>query len=144
IFSSFYVDFGNETCIEYMRSMVIDLATLLRQPTFCSYCDKFIYGLGKQGCRMVVHKKCHDSVQAVCPNSKEMDEHHHQENVEGVVAHQLSKKTFLRPTFCEHCGSLIYGLMKQGLKCGECHRTYHKRCQRNLSTCNTRNAILSH
>lgn len=70
------------------------------------------------GCRMVVHKKCHDSVQAVCPNSKEMDEHHHQENVEGVVAHQLSKKTFLRPTFCEHCGSLIYGLMKQGLKCG--------------------------
>ncbi|CAJ0572169.1 unnamed protein product, partial [Mesorhabditis spiculigera] len=47
------------------------VAKTFRQPTFCSHCREFIYGLGKQGyqcvgCRTSVHKKCHQDVVYSC------------------------------------------------------------------------------
>uniref|UniRef100_T1GX81 protein kinase C n=1 Tax=Megaselia scalaris TaxID=36166 RepID=T1GX81_MEGSC len=52
------------------------------------------------------------------------------------VPHRFVVHNYKRFTFCDHCGSLLYGLIKQGLQCEECGMNVHKRCQKNVSnTC---------
>ncbi|KAM3959304.1 protein kinase C [Aphomia sociella] len=118
------------------------MATFLRQPTFCSHCREFIWGLGKQGyqcqvCTCVVHKRCHSSVVTKCPGMKE-----EQQGGVGVsggqrfsvnVPHRFVVHSYKRFTFCDHCGSLLYGLIKQGLQCEVCSMNVHKRCQKNVA-----------
>lgn len=50
----------------------------------------------------------------------------------------------MRPAFCDHCGSLLFGLMRQGLQCEVCRLNIHKRCEKNVAShcgVNTRNLV---
>ncbi|ESN91769.1 hypothetical protein HELRODRAFT_165840 [Helobdella robusta] len=44
------------------------------------------------------------------------------------IPHRFVLNSFMSPTFCDHCGSMLFGLFKQGLKCEECGATCHKKC----------------
>uniref|UniRef100_A0A1B0CSN3 Phorbol-ester/DAG-type domain-containing protein n=1 Tax=Lutzomyia longipalpis TaxID=7200 RepID=A0A1B0CSN3_LUTLO len=110
-------------------------ATTLKQPTFCTKCRGFIWGIGKQGyqcqvCTCVVHKKCHRAVITKCVGMER--EPNDQQQNEQELPHNFAIHHYNRPTFCDHCGSLIYGLMKQGMQCNGCKMNIHKRCQKNV------------
>uniref|UniRef100_A0A915LFJ3 protein kinase C n=1 Tax=Meloidogyne javanica TaxID=6303 RepID=A0A915LFJ3_MELJA len=45
-----------------------------------------------------------------------------------VHPHTLYVHSYKTPTFCDFCGELLFGLVKQGLKCQGCGLNYHKRC----------------
>ncbi|XP_023245369.1 protein kinase C isoform X2 [Copidosoma floridanum] len=114
------------------------MATFLRQPTFCSHCREFIWGLGKQGyqcqvCTCVVHKRCHEQVVTKCPGMKEEACHPEVARFKINVPHRFVVHNYVRFTFCDHCGSLLYGFFRQGLKCEVCEMNVHKRCQKNVA-----------
>ncbi|KAL1501781.1 hypothetical protein ABEB36_007046 [Hypothenemus hampei] len=52
---------------------------------------------------------------------------HHSEVVT-LRPHALSVHSYKTPTFCDFCGEMLFGLVRQGLKCDGCGLNYHKRC----------------
>ncbi|XP_054913176.1 serine/threonine-protein kinase D1 [Poeciliopsis prolifica] len=45
-----------------------------------------------------------------------------------IRPHSLFVHSYRAPTFCDHCGEMLWGLVRQGLKCEGCGLNYHKRC----------------
>jgi len=119
------------------------MAVYLKQPTFCSHCRDFIWGIGKQGyqcqvCVCVVHKRCHELIVPRCPGIQEEKEEDTSQAARFKinVPHRFEIHSYRVFTFCDHCGSLLYGLIKQGLQCKVCSMNVHKRCQDNVAnTC---------
>ncbi|KAK7915433.1 hypothetical protein WMY93_011194 [Mugilogobius chulae] len=91
------------------------------------------WGLNKQGykcreCNAAIHKRCTGLVIARCTgtaaNSREtmID-----------MPHRFRFYNYKSPTFCDHCGSLLWGLYRQGLKCEECAMNIHSYCQKKVA-----------
>ncbi|CAE1292433.1 PKD [Acanthosepion pharaonis] len=45
-----------------------------------------------------------------------------------IQPHQLNVHSYKSPHFCDFCGEMLFGLVKQGLKCDGCGLNFHKRC----------------
>ncbi|KAL1254622.1 hypothetical protein QQF64_016851 [Cirrhinus molitorella] len=126
------------------------MATFLPQPTFCCHCKNFIWGVfGKQGyqcqvCACVVHKRCHDLVVSECTRMKKDSKEGQREGFSINLPHQFREHNYKVPTYCNHCGSLLYGLIKQGLQCKSCKMNIHKRCEQNVAlNCGVNSAELA-
>ena len=52
---------------------------------------------------------------------------HHQE--QAYRQHHFVKTSFYKPTHCQHCGDMIWGIHKQGFSCMDCNFRCHERCR---------------
>ncbi|XP_076690113.1 protein kinase C epsilon type isoform X1 [Callospermophilus lateralis] len=117
------------------------MATYLRQPTYCSHCRDFIWGvIGKQGyqcqvCTCVVHKRCHELIITKCAGLKrqETPDEVGSQRFSVNMPHKFGIHNYKVPTFCDHCGSLLWGLLRQGLQCKVCKMNVHRRCETNVA-----------
>ncbi|XP_016045093.1 protein kinase C delta type [Erinaceus europaeus] len=116
------------------------IATFFGQPTFCSVCKEFVWGLNKQGykcrqCNAAIHKKCIDKIIGRCTgtaaNSRDTIFQKERFNID--MPHRFKVNNYMSPTFCDHCGSLLWGLVKQGLKCEDCGMNVHHKCQKKVA-----------
>ncbi|XP_054408042.1 protein kinase C delta type isoform X3 [Pongo abelii] len=116
------------------------IATFFGQPTFCSVCKDFVWGLNKQGykcrqCNAAIHKKCIDKIIGRCTgtaaNSRDTIFQKERFNID--MPHRFKVHNYMSPTFCDHCGSLLWGLVKQGLKCEDCGMNVHHKCREKVA-----------
>lgn len=113
------------------------VARFFRQPIFCAFCKEFLWGFGKQGyrcvvCQTAVHKRCHSKLLGKCTGSSAHSDAtmYLRERFKVDVPHRFRPHTFMSPTFCDHCGALLYGFFKQGLKCEDCDVNCHRKCEK--------------
>ncbi|XP_065320983.1 serine/threonine-protein kinase D1-like isoform X1 [Gordionus sp. m RMFG-2023] len=45
-----------------------------------------------------------------------------------LYPHSLHIHSYKSPAFCDFCGEMLFGLVRQGLKCEGCGLSFHKRC----------------
>ncbi|XP_077459062.1 protein kinase C delta type-like [Stigmatopora argus] len=115
-------------------------ATFFHQPTFCSVCREFLWGLKRQGykcrqCNAAIHKKCIEKIIGRCTGTaaNSRDTMFKKERFKIDMPHRFKSHNYRSPTFCDHCGSLLWGLYKQGLKCEDCCMNVHSYCQRKVA-----------
>ncbi|KAM9409896.1 protein kinase C delta type-like [Pholidichthys leucotaenia] len=116
------------------------IATFFHQPTFCSVCKDFLWGLNKQGykckqCNAAIHKKCIEKILGRCTGTatNSRDTMFQKERFKIDMPHRFKYYNYKSPTFCDHCGSLLWGLYRQGLKCEECVMNVHSYCQNKVA-----------
>uniref|UniRef100_A0AAZ3S6C0 Protein kinase C n=1 Tax=Oncorhynchus tshawytscha TaxID=74940 RepID=A0AAZ3S6C0_ONCTS len=109
------------------------MATYLRQPTYCSHLCNCVF---VAVCTCVVHKRCHEHIITKCAGMKKQEDTPEEVGAQRFsvnMPHKFSNHNYKAPTFCDHCGSLLWGLMRQGLQCKVCKMNVHKRCEANVA-----------
>uniref|UniRef100_A0A3P9K404 Protein kinase C n=1 Tax=Oryzias latipes TaxID=8090 RepID=A0A3P9K404_ORYLA len=121
------------------------MATYLRQPTYCSHCRDFIWGvLGKQGyqCQGEYFSRARSNFSGNIALHLLLRRENTGRDYRLLVGsqrfsvnmpHKFSIHNYKVPTFCDHCGSLLWGLMRQGLQCKVCKMNVHRRCETNVA-----------
>jgi len=118
------------------------IARFFKQPVFCGHCKEFMWGFGKQGyecetCGLVLHKKCHTLTVSTCPGAvsgettRQSSDKVLAQRFAINVPHTFAVKSYKSPTFCDHCGTLLWGMWRQGLQCKvkSCKFNVHKKCK---------------
>nr|XP_057924750.1 protein kinase C delta type-like [Doryrhamphus excisus]XP_057924759.1 protein kinase C delta type-like [Doryrhamphus excisus] len=115
-------------------------ATFFHQPTFCSVCREFLWGLNKQGykcrqCNAAIHKKCIEKIIGRCTGTaaNSRDTMFQKERFKIDMPHRFKYHNYRSPTFCDHCGTLLWGIYRQGLKCEDCGMNVHSYCQKKVA-----------
>ncbi|XP_071742996.1 putative protein kinase C delta type homolog isoform X3 [Lepeophtheirus salmonis] len=113
------------------------VAKFFRNPSFCSICQGFLWGFGKQSfqcidCSVAVHKRCHSKILVKCEGNVEQTQSTilMRERFKLDVPHLFKATSFSSPTFCGHCGSMIYAFFQEGLQCQACNISCHKKCEK--------------
>ncbi|CAB4062130.1 Protein kinase C,Protein kinase C-like 1,Protein kinase C beta type,Putative protein kinase C delta type homolog,Protein kinase C epsilon type,Protein kinase C, brain isozyme,Protein kinase C delta type,Protein kinase C-like 1B,Protein kinase C theta type,Protein kinase C eta type,Calcium-independent protein kinase C [Lepeophtheirus salmonis] len=88
------------------------------------YTEGFLWGFGKQSfqcidCSVAVHKRCHSKILVKCEGNVEQTQSTilMRERFKLDVPHLFKATSFSSPTFCGHCGSMIYAFFQEGLQC---------------------------
>uniref|UniRef100_A0A4W5NQV9 protein kinase C n=1 Tax=Hucho hucho TaxID=62062 RepID=A0A4W5NQV9_9TELE len=103
-------------------------ATFFRQPTFCSVCREFVCAHWYYGSLMTG---------ALCPQFQK-------ERFKIDMPHRFKSHNYMSPTFCDHCGSMLWGMVKQGIKCEDCSMNIHHKCQKKVGNlCGINQKLLS-
>ncbi|KAJ8264758.1 hypothetical protein GJAV_G00154550 [Gymnothorax javanicus] len=87
-------------------------------------------------CTCVVHKRCHELIITKCPGLKKQEDFPEEVGSQRFsvnIPHKFSIHNYKVPTFCDHCGSLLWGLLRQGLQCKVCKMNVHRRCENNVA-----------
>ncbi|EDQ85796.1 uncharacterized protein MONBRDRAFT_34036 [Monosiga brevicollis MX1] len=88
-------------------------------------------GVTRQGlrcldCGLAVHERCHAQLLVPCAGLDiELGQ-------EASRPHKFQVKSYTTPTFCQHCGQMLYGLLRQGVQCSECHVNAHRSCSQSI------------
>ncbi|KAH3765925.1 hypothetical protein Pelo_2231 [Pelomyxa schiedti] len=95
--------------------------------TACRVCKKMLWGLVNQGvkctvCEYIAHRDCAPKCTVACLKKS---------IAVSTVApkHKFALTTFTKPTFCDYCSEMIWGLINQGFQCVECSYATHERCK---------------
>ncbi|XP_035677707.1 protein kinase C delta type-like [Branchiostoma floridae] len=127
------------------------IAKFFPSPTYCSVCKEFLWGFNKQGyqcgaCSAAVHKKCHSHVLGKCPKTAIVSQESKflKERFNIDVPHRFKTNNYMSLTFCDHCGSLLVGLFRQGVKCETCGMNCHHKCQAKVANlCGVNQKLMS-
>ena len=131
----------NENACELKRRKAVEkiyrtrghyfIKVFFSQPTFCAQDSDFIWGVGKQGmrcicCNMAVHERCHKLILTACPANIGGDD-----TAGAIIArdHDFERRTYLKPTVCDQCGTMLLGVVNQGYECNSCSLDAHKECR---------------
>uniref|UniRef100_A0A8D1BUK3 Protein kinase C n=1 Tax=Sus scrofa TaxID=9823 RepID=A0A8D1BUK3_PIG len=106
------------------------MATYLRQPTYCPLSQQPLVI-----CTCVVHKRCHELIITKCAGLKKQEtpDEVGSQRFSVNMPHKFGIHNYKVPTFCDHCGSLLWGLLRQGLQCKVCKMNVHRRCETNVA-----------
>uniref|UniRef100_A0AC35U500 Protein kinase C n=1 Tax=Rhabditophanes sp. KR3021 TaxID=114890 RepID=A0AC35U500_9BILA len=125
-----------------------------QKPTFCDYCGEILVGILRQGlhcsmCGCNFHKKCAFSSRNNCAKNNAVTTSNQKFSIGAdgslqppiltedqsltpaqafEMPHTLAVHSYKTPTVCKVCDKILYGFLRQGLRCRDCRVNVHKKC----------------